>query len=244
VVVEALCAGEPAMGLTFAALAAGRKVVTANKANVAEAWQRLRPYMRGDESALRFSAAVGGAVPVLEIIEKLRASSNVVRVRAVLNGTCNFVLERMHEGATYSHAVDEARAQGFAEADPHLDVSGLDAASKLVLISLKAFGEVPTTLERQGIDRLSPAAVEATRPSTSVIKLVATVSLQDGRVVARVAPELLTSDDYLAGARFEHNRFDVTLETGETVHLSGRGAGRWPTATSVMGDVWSVARER
>jgi homoserine dehydrogenase len=99
-------------------------------------------------------------------------------------------------------------------------------------------------MERQGIDRLSPTAVEATRPSTSVIKLVATVSLKQGRIVGRVVPELLRGDDYLSGARFEENRFELSLESGERVFLSGRGAGRWPTATSVMGDVWSLARSR
>jgi homoserine dehydrogenase len=244
VVVEALCAGEPALGLTLAALASGKRVVTANKSNVAAEWPRLRRYSRGDDPALRFSAAVGGAVPVLEVIESLRVSANVVHVRAVLNGTCNFVLERMHAGAAYGEALEEAQAQGFAEANPQLDVSGQDAASKLTLIALKVFGAAPDLMERQGIDRLSPTAVEATRPSTSVIKLVATVSLKQGRIVGRVVPELLRGDDYLSGARFEENRFELSLESGERVFLSGRGAGRWPTATSVMGDVWSLARSR
>jgi homoserine dehydrogenase len=241
-VVEALGAGEPALALLFTALASGKPVVTANKANVAAEWQRLRPYLQGETPALRCSAAVGGAVPILEVIQTLRQQSPVARVRAVLNGTCNYVLERLHEGSSYHAALNEARAHGFAEADPHLDVSGLDAAAKLRLVALQAFDSMPSTLDCQGIAGLSPATLDSTRPARLVHKLVATLTTDHGRVVGRVAPELLPADDFLAGARFEHNRCEIELKSGARLQLHGRGAGRWPTATAVMGDVWSVAR--
>jgi homoserine dehydrogenase len=241
--IETLGAGEPGLALALVALAAGRRVVSANKGNLAAEWQRLQRYTHGDRTRLRFSAAVGGAVPILEIVERQQRTDPVTSVRGVVNGTCNFVLDRMHEGVAYAQALAEAQAQGFAEADPQVDVSGMDAASKLTLIALKAFGQVPESVERLGIEGLAATAVKATTSCARAMKLVASVTREKRHVIGRVAPESLMNSDYLAGAKAEENRFEVSLESGETVRLSGRGAGRWPTTMAVMGDVWGFVRE-
>ena len=136
VVVEALGGELPAAELILASLLAGRRVVTANKAAVAAHWERFAPFATGPSPRLRLSAAAGGAVPLLESLARESAARRIVSLRGVLNGTCNYVLDRIEAGASYDEALAEAQSLGFAEADPHADVSGLDAARKLQLCAL------------------------------------------------------------------------------------------------------------
>lgn len=243
VVVDALGAGEPALSVALAALCGRRTLVSANKANLAGHWQRFGLDRRSPTPRVRVSASVGGGVPVLERIERLKSRSSIVAVRAVLNGTCNYVLERMQDGVAYAEALREAQLRGFAEADPRLDVSGQDAASKLTLLALAAFSEAPAVVECEGIERIDAAALDAARDSGGALKLVATLERREGALRARVEPVLVSAEDFLAGARLEENRFEILLREGEIVRMRGRGAGRWPTTTAVMGDLWSLRRE-
>lgn len=243
VVVDALGAGEPALAVALAALCGRRTLVSANKGNLAAHWQRFGLDRRSDTPRVRLSASVGGGVPVLERIERLKHRSSIVAVRAVLNGTCNYVLRRMQDGVPYAEALREAQARGFAEADPGLDVSGQDAASKLTLLALFAFSEAPVAIEREGIERIGAAAIDAARDSGGALKLVASLERRGGVLRGRVEPQLVFAADYLAGARLEENRFEIVLRNGEVIRMRGRGAGRWPTATAVMGDLWSLRRE-
>lgn len=242
-IVDALPASKLALSLTLAALDSRRSVVTANKGNVASHLRRFSAYAQRNRPQLRMSAAVGGSVPILETVESLKQTAGIVRVRGVMNGTCNFMLERMQGGCSYADALAEAQKSGFAEPDPRLDVSGQDAASKLLLISLKAFARVPTAVECEGIDQLQNRSVSDACPPDGVLKLVGELDQRNALPQGRVALQVLPPDDFLAGARFEENRFEILLENGQTVQLRGRGAGRWPTATAVMGDIWSIARE-
>jgi homoserine dehydrogenase len=175
-------------------------------------------------------------VPLLEAID---GRSDVVAIRGVLNGTCNFVLDRLAAGASYHEALAEAQALGFAEPDPSSDVSGLDAEFKLRLCARAAFGRVPAAVARLGIDALD--AVGTGAPG-QVLRLIAEVRRQHGELRAQVAPCWLPEEDFLAGARGEENRVEVGFADGSSLRLSGKGAGRWPTTASVMGDLWEAAR--
>ena len=238
-VVEALGGEFPAAEVLLAALIAGRRVVTANKAALAPHWDSFAPFARGDDPPLRLSAAAGGAVPVLEALVREAATRRITGLRGVLNGTCNYVLDRIAAGSTYQEALAEAQSLGFAEPDPTADVCGLDAEHKLRLCSQAAFGRAPAQFARTGIDPFD--AIPPGVPG-EILRLVAEVRLADGVAAARVSPRWLPPDDFLAGARGEDNRVVIDFDDGTTLRLAGKGAGRRPTTASVLGDLWEHAR--
>lgn len=238
VVVEALGGDSPASGILQAALLGGRTVVTANKLAVVAGWQALRRWAEGSTPRLHLSAAVGGELPVLETLRSQAARGRIRAVRGVLNGTCNFVLDRIAAGEDYARALAEAQALGFAEPDPIADVSGYDAECKLRLAAWAAFGREPDELHRQGIEGIAAAV----RADGAVLRLVAELREVGGWLTGRVAPRWCAPDDYLAGTRGEENRVEVVSARGERLRLAGRGAGRWPTTASVLSDLDTVWR--
>lgn len=242
-VIEALGGIEPAREVIHAALLRQRAVITANKAAVAAGWRQLARFASGPEPQLRFSAAVGGAVPVLETIASL--GHHVTRVRGVLNGTCNFILDALERGAAFDTALAEAQAQGFAEADPSFDLDGRDAAHKLRLIALTAFGAgTEIDLDVAGIDQVSAARIAAAQATRRRLRLIAECERSGERVRGHVRLVELPANEFLARARKEENRVEIHTDSGRSVRLTGRGAGRWPTATSILGDVYAYLRAR
>ena len=168
----------------------------------------------------------------------------VLAVSGVLNGTCNFVLDRMQAGARYGDAIREARERGLAEADPYLDVSGLDAVYKLALLATAAFG-VPVTPDEivcEGLDRVSRTRLARARESGGELKLVAEARRHRGGVTARVGVRSLPPAHPLAGCREEGNRLLVETADGTTHRLDGLGAGRWPTTCAVVADLLDLRR--
>jgi homoserine dehydrogenase len=240
VVVEALGGEFPAAELVLASLLAGRQVVTANKAAIAAHWDSFSPFATGPAPRLRLSAAAGGAVPLLEAVARESRARRIVALRGVLNGTCNYVLDRVEAGAAYAEALAEAQSLGFAEADPTADVSGLDAARKLRLCALAAAGRAPARLDCRGIDDLGAAIGN---DGTTTVRLLAELDLRGEAVQGRVGPVRLPRTDYLAAARGEDNRVEIEFDDGAVLRLAGKGAGRWPTTVSVCADLWDVARE-
>ncbi len=238
-VVEALGGEYPAAEVLLAALLAGRRVVTANKAALAPHWDSFAPFAGGHDPRLRLSAAAGGAVPVLEALARESSVRRIIGLRGVLNGTCNYVLDRLAAGSTYAEALAEAQSLGFAEPDPAADVGGLDAEHKLRLCSQAAFGQAPAQVSRRGIDRLDETPAGA---PGEVLRLVAEVRLERGVPVACIAPQWLPPAAFLAGARGEDNRVEIEFDDGSTLRLAGKGAGRGPTTASVLGDLWEHAR--
>ena len=235
-VIELVGGVAPVGDVVQAALLGGRAVVSANKALVAQRWRALSRFTTGVERRLRYSAAVGGEVPVLETVESL--AHEVSAVRAVINGTCNFVLDRLEGGASLDEAVREAQAQGFAEADPRGDLSGADAAHKLELIARSAFRVAgPLRFNVSGIEAVSAGDIAKAREAGRRLRLVASCELEGDQVRGRVRLEALSEDDYLAPTSAEQNRVEIVKRDGERVRLQGKGAGRWPTARSVLSDV-------
>jgi homoserine dehydrogenase len=223
--------------LVMAALAAGKFVVTANKALVAAHWAELSVYARGVNPQLWFSATVGGALPVLETLHAQATHQSPVReIRGIINGTCGVVLDARAQGKTRQEAIALAQVGGFAEADPARDLSGRDSADKLALMIYAAFGEwcAPETIPTRGIDSITDSA--------KAYKLIARATRVAGMVTASVAPELTALESFLGQARGAENRVEIELETGQVIKLSGQGAGRRPTAVSVVADLLEVAR--
>lgn len=242
-VIEALGGIEPAGDVIHAALLRQRLVVTANKAAVAARWKQFARFAAGAGPQLRFSAAVGGAVPVLETIASLRR--HVKRVRGVLNGTCNFILDALESGGAFDTALSHAQARGFAETDPSFDLDGRDAAHKLQLIASTAFGAgTPFDFDVAGITGVTAAQVAAARADRRRLRLVAECERSGDRVSGHVRLLELPEDDFLAQAHNEDNRVEIHTDSGRSVLLTGSGAGRWPTATSVLGDVYACLRAR
>jgi homoserine dehydrogenase len=240
VVVEALGGVTPAAELLLAALRDERHVVTANKAALAANHARFAPFLAGPAPRLRASASVGGAVPVLEALDALLAGGpgapRLASVRGVVNGTCNYVLDRLADGLDLASAIAEAQVAGYAEPDPTFDVSGQDAAHKLQLIVARATGRLPESLDVQGLDEQT---VEAQRDAIAAGRRVKLIASWNGGA-ARVGLESLPADDPLAAARAEENVVEFALTDGTVRRVAGRGAGRAPTATAVVADLLDV----
>jgi homoserine dehydrogenase len=242
VVVELLGGREPARRLIRQALGLGRSVVTANKALLAEEIGPLSALASYQGVSLLHSASVGGALPALEAVRHAAARGRVRRISGVLNGTCNFVLDRCLAGSSFRAAVAEAREAGYCEADAALDLDGSDTAQKLVLLAREAFGarlrwdQIP----RQGIETL------ATRPDCTdrIIRLVALCERTHDGVAASVGPQELPPDHPFARTAGAGNALRIEMEDGSVTDLAARGAGRWPTSEAVMADLHDLLATR
>jgi homoserine dehydrogenase len=242
-VIEAIGGIHPALDLVSTALAAGKHVVTANKQLLATAGSRFEEHRKG--GALRYSAAVGGALPVLETVQQIAKQHTITEVSGVVNGTCNFVLDRIADGSTFDDAVREAQRAGFAEADPTMDIDGTDTACKLQLIAEDAFGVSLKLdeIERQGIIGIDAEWVRQVAASGSRVRLVGSVRKNGDEIVAAVAPTVVDGASAAGCIREEQNAVTVKAIDHEFT-IFGRGAGRWPTTVSVIGDIFEIARSR
>jgi homoserine dehydrogenase len=243
VVVELIGGLRPAAKLIDAALRLGRNVVTANKAVIAAEGARLEAVADECGSRLRYSAAVGGSVPVLEFARVISERAGVRRVEGVLNGTSNYVLNQVRAGSPFAEAVRAAQRAGFAEADPTRDLSGVDAAEKLVVIALTAIG---VELDVADITReeLSEAALaRCDAAGGSVVRQIAWLECSDaGDVRAGVDLRRVGQGDPFHDLPAATNRVRVQTRAGEWYTLTGAGAGRWPTSESVIADLLDLAR--
>jgi homoserine dehydrogenase len=225
------------------ALLHGVQVVTANKAAVAKHWDSLQACAVRGGGELRFSAAVGGGVPVIETLRRLDGS--VTAVEGVLNGTCNYLLSRLAEGWSFADALTKAQELGFAEADPAADVDGHDAAAKLSILVREAFGVAlnPERIAKHSLrDLVEGAAVEASERGEVLKQVSSCRKLADGSIEAEVRLVPLPAGHPLAQSVDEENGFLVTTADGTVHALSGKGAGRWPTAIAVFADVMDAQR--
>lgn len=237
-VVEAVGGTGVAAELVHRARAAGCRVVSANKQLLAIEPDLLRA-AGGPGTRLLASAAVGGSLPVLEVVGALSEREDIIAVKGILNGTCNFILDRVNDGADYASALAEAQVRGLAEADPHLDVSGLDCVYKLALLATRAFGKAVTVdgITCEGLEGLTPERLAEAAASDGELKLVATARHSADGITARVRLEILPAYHPLYGCRREANRCVAETAGHRQVVIDGKGAGRWPTTVSVLGDV-------
>jgi homoserine dehydrogenase len=240
VVVELIGGSDPAGDLVNAALAAGKPVVTANKLLLAGD-ARLENHRK-----LRYSAAVGGAVPALEAVRALADDGHIVSLSGVLNGTCNYILDRIAAGCSWEQAVAEAQERGFAETDPSADLSGADTICKLQLLARRAFPHIDAHhISSTGIDAIDPEWVQAAARDGGRARLIGTAQLVNGRVHLEVKPGLVDASHPFAQIRNEENCLLINTGHADLQHVwTGRGAGRWPTTAAVMADLFDLSRER
>lgn len=220
-------------------LQAGCSAVTASKRLVADRGAALMAMACKSGAKFKYSATVGGSAPMIETVERALKQAAIIRLRGVLNGTCNYVLDRMTEGASFEDAVVEAQTHGFAESDVARDLSGQDTEDKLRILARIAFGAEHDALPvwRQGLQSVSARELQLAKTRGEIVRLVATFE-PDGR--ASVQPEYLGADDFLAGTRREDNRLVISGSAGQVWQVSGKGAGRWPTAEAVIADMLDI----
>jgi len=244
VVVELIGGTGFAKAVIEQALRAGKDVVTANKALLAECGDELFRLARSCGRAIAFEAAVAGGIPIIDAVRTGLVGDRIDSVYGIVNGTCNFVLTRMSkDGLSYEAALAEAQQHGYAEADPTLDVEGHDAAHKLAVLARLVFGvdargkDVPC----EGISRIEQADLRYADALGYTLKLLAVGIRRPGGVELRVHPALLRHDHPLASVSGVCNAVCVHGDCVGEVVLTGLGAGRWPTASAVVADVCRIA---
>ena len=235
----------PAKAATEAAIAAGKDVVTANKAMLALHGQALAKAAEDAGHVIRFEAAVAGGIPVVKALTEGLAGNQVERVMGVMNGTCNYILTRMENaGLPYAEVFEEANKLGYLEADPTLDVGGIDAGHKLALLASVAFGTQVAfdAVELEGIERITIEDIEQAADMGYRIKLLGVAQMTGRGLEQRMSPCLVPANSPLG--QLEGGTNMVVLEgdhVGQIV-LRGAGAGEGPTASAVMSDVLDIAR--
>ncbi|AXX98348.1 homoserine dehydrogenase [Profundibacter amoris] len=235
----------PAKAATQAAIAAGKDVVTANKAMLAIHGQELAEAAEAAGRVIRFEAAVAGGIPVIKALTESLAGNQVERVMGVMNGTCNYILTRMENaGLPYDEVFEEANQLGYLEADPTLDVGGIDAAHKLALLASVAYGTKVAfdAVEIEGIERITIEDIEQAADMGYRIKLLGVAQMTGRGLEQRMSPCLVPASSPLG--QLEGGTNMVVLEgdhVGQIV-LRGAGAGEGPTASAVMSDVLDIAR--
>ena len=265
VVVEVIGGIEPARSLILAALESGASVVTANKALLAEDGPTLFEAAEKAGRDLYYEAAVAGAIPILRPLRESLAGDRVTRVLGIVNGTTNYILDKMDTtGAGFEEALEEAQDLGYAEADPTADVDGFDAAAKAAILASLAFHSRVTAADvhREGISDVTAADIASAKEMGSVVKLLAIAELVpstgsghrspdstdpgDGAegVSVRVHPAMIPRSHPLASVRAAFNAVFVESDAAGQLMFYGPGAGGSPTASAVLGDLVTVARNR
>jgi homoserine dehydrogenase len=235
----------PAKASVEAALAAGKDVVTANKAMLAVHGQALAEQAEAAGAVIRYEAAVAGGIPVIKTLMEGLAGNEITRVMGVMNGTCNYILTRMEKaGLTYEAAFAEADGLGYVEADPTLDVGGIDAGHKLALLSAIAFGTRPDFdgIELEGITHVAIEDIHAAADMGYRIKLLGVAQRTGRGLEQRMQPCLVPAESPLGQLEGGTNMVVIEGHAVDQIVLRGPGAGEGPTASAVMGDVCDIAR--
>ena len=238
ILLEALSEAEAGYALIHAALQGGVDVASANKQAVSRDPGGLLALAEANDAKLLWSASIGGGVPMVESLRVARAEGPVQSFEAVLNGTVNFMLERLGTGASFDVALAEARAAGFAEEDPSSDLEGLDAAAKVRLLAFEAFGLMPDMAD------IPRDVLSASLLPHAGARQLCRCHLDNGRLVAEVRLEAGPMDRLFTDLKGEGNALKVTSVDGSAVRCRGRGAGRWATAESLLADLSDLVARR
>lgn len=236
--VEALSEGGAGHDLIRAALERGIDVASANKQAISRDPAGLAQLASEKGARLAYSAAVGGGSPMIETLRAARANGPVAGFEAVLNGTVNFMLDRLDQGADFADALSDARIAGFAEEDPSSDLEGRDSAAKVKLLAFEAFGETPADADLP-CDVLAPD-FRAEGP----VRQIGACFRDNGELKASVVLDRNLDDPLFSALRGERNALKVYGVDGKVWTCKGRGAGRWPTTESVLADVADIIRAR
>ena len=247
IVIELMGGEDPALEYIRRALETGRSVVTANKEAIGKHGPQLQALAHTHGVALRYEAAVGGGIPLIATMRRGLAATRITAVRAIINGTTNYVLSRMaHEGIDFSEALTQAQKLGYAESDPRNDVDGGGAAFKLAILASLAFHRPVSfdDIHYEGISHLTPNDFRYARELGYTIKLLAIAKdLDDGAIEARVHPAFLHDDVLLAKVDGVHNAIQLDGDLIGQLLFYGEGAGAAPTTSAVLSDVLEIAQD-
>jgi len=245
IVIELVGGLEPARSLILRALGAGKHVVTANKALLAHHGAELFEEARRHRVMLGFEAAVAGGIPLIRAVKEGLPANRIVSAFGIVNGTCNYILSKMtDEGSDFAEVLKEAQARGYAEADPTLDIEGLDSAHKLQILASLAFRASVDLKDiyTEGITGVSQQDVVNAAELGYRIKLLAIAKASDGALEARVHPTMIPAASPMAAVSGVFNAVFITGDNVGNLMFYGRGAGQLPTASAVWSDVLDIAR--
>jgi homoserine dehydrogenase len=246
IVVEAIGGIEIAHDVICAALGKGKAVVTANKALIARHGDELFALARQKNLPIGIEASVAGGVPVIRAISEALAADRVQAVYGIVNGTCNYILTQMEQnGIEFAQALQQAQAAGYAEADPSLDIDGLDARDKIAILARIAFGHAvnPAEIPVTGIRNITATDFHYAHRLNSTIRLVASAEQTPDGIHIAVQPWLEPRDSMLSKADGANNAIFIAGEKVGTQMLYGRGAGGSATGTAVLSDVLQIAQQ-
>ncbi len=244
-VIEVMGGVEPAKTYITEAVKAGKQVVSANKDLLAEHGQELLSLAENAGCDLQFEAAVAGAIPIIRPLKQSLSASMLTEIMGIVNGTTNYILTKMsEEGMGYEEALKKATELGYAEADPTADVEGYDAGRKIAIMASLAFNSevVFSDVYTEGITKITADDVHYAKEFGYVIKLVGVARMCDGQIEVKVHPLLIPDSHPLATVRDSFNAVFVHGDACDDAMFMGRGAGKMPTASAVMGDVVIVMR--
>ena len=248
IVIELVGGVDPVEGLLRKAISHGASIVTANKALLGSRAGQI--FDAADQAGVDFyfEAAVAGAIPIVRPLRESLVGDEITMVMGIVNGTTNFILDKMTlDGMTFAAALKQAQESGYAETDPSADVDGFDAAAKAAILARLAF-HTPVTVDqvyREGISQLTQDDIKAAAEANCVVKLLAIAEvLDDGSVSVRVHPAMVPQEHPLAGVHGAYNAIYVLARQAGRLMFLGPGAGGVPTASAVIGDLVTVARNR
>lgn len=246
IVIELMGGVEPARTYILQALEAGKNVVTANKDLLAEHGQELMEAAERNHRDLCFEAAVGGGIPIIRPLKECLAGNEITEVMGIVNGTTNYILTKMtQEGWDFDDALKEAQRLGFAEADPTADVEGLDAGRKMAILASIAFHSRVTfkDVDVKGITKITAKDIQYAKEFGYTLKLLGVARNEGGKMEVGVSPMMIPSTHPLANVNDSFNAVFVHGDAVDDAMFQGRGAGEFPTASAVVGDLISVARD-
>ncbi len=246
VVVELMGGLGAAKSFVLQALQKGKHVVTANKALLAHYGNELFRAARENNKTIAFEASVGGGIPIIKALREGLAGNKIDTVFGILNGTANYILTRMTEGGlTFQAALNEAKEKGYAEADPTLDIEGMDTAHKLAVVGALSFG-TPIRLDQvhvEGISSIDPLDIQFGEEFGYQLKLLAIARQHEGRIEMRVHPTFIPKNHILAGVKGAYNAVHIHGNSVGNIMLYGMGAGMLPTGSAIVADIMDLARD-
>lgn len=247
IVAELIGGVNPAFDLIKTAIKNGKHIVTANKELLAKHGEELFNFAEEHNKVVLYEAAIAGGIPIIMPIKTILAGNNITKIEAILNGTTNYILTKMDvQGASYENVLKEAQELGYAETDPTGDVEGFDAAYKITTLATIAFKKriKLENVYREGITKIRAQDMEAANDLGYKIKLIASAHIdKEGRADVRVHPMLVSKSSTLAHIDYVTNAVSLSGHPIGDITLSGPGAGEFPTASSVVGDILAIAAE-
>lgn len=246
IVVECMGGTEPARTFLVKSLEAGKSIVTSNKEMFAKFWPELEAAAQKTGAGLYYEATTGGGMPIIRTMTTAMQANNILEIKAIINGTTNYILTRMtEENADYSEVLKDAQALGYAEANPVADVEGYDSSYKLSILSSLAFNKrLPVDLiYREGITKITAEDIAIGKELGYIVKLLAIAKQKNGKIEARVHPVFLPESHPLASVSNSFNAVFVVGDAVGDIMIYGRGAGDLPTGSAIVSDIVYCARQ-